>query len=177
MSNIKFIKAILTTIFVILVFTQSKSEVKIAFVEMDTIMEESLAGKSLIKQLTNINNDNKKYFDEYKKKLDLKKNKINSQKNILSKDEYEKKVLALNSDFESFKKEGRNKINFIESKRDEAMKKILSELKIILSEYSDKHKLTFIIDQKNIIIGMSDLNVTKEILELLNLKLKKISLK
>ena len=73
MSNIKFIKAILTTIFVILVFTQSKSEVKIAFVEMDTIMEESLAGKSLIKQLTNINNDNKKYFDEYKKKLDLKK--------------------------------------------------------------------------------------------------------
>ena len=177
MSNIKFIKAILTTIFVILVFTQSKYEVKIAFVEMDTIMEESLAGKSLIKQLTNINNDNKKYFDEYKKKLDLKKNKINSQKNILSKDEYEKKVLALNSDFESFKKEGRNKINFIESKRDEAMKKILSELKIILSEYSDKHKLTFIIDQKNIIIGMSDLNVTKEILELLNLKLKKSSLK
>ena len=177
MSNIKFIKAILTTIFFFFLFTQSKSEVKIASVEMDTIMEESLAGKSLIKQLTNINNDNKKYFDEYKKKLDLKKNKINSQKNILSKDEYEKKVLALNSDFESFKKEGRNKINFIESKRDEAMKKILSELKIILSEYSDKHKLTFIIDQKNIIIGMSDLNVTKEILELLNLKLKKISLK
>jgi len=174
--NIKFIKAILTTIFVIFVFTQSKSEVKIAFVEMDTIMKESLAGKSLIKQLSNINNDNKKYFDQYKKKLDSKKNKINSQKNILSKDEYEKKVLALNSDFESFKKEGRNKINFIESKRDEAMKKILSELKIILSEYSDKHKLTFIIDQKNIIIGMSDLNVTKEILELLNLKLKKISL-
>lgn len=176
MRNIKFIKAILTTIFVIFVFTQSKSEVKIAFVEMDTIMKESLAGKSLIKQLSNINNDNKKYFDQYKKKLDSKKNKINSQKNILSKDEYEKKVLALNSDFESFKKEGRNKINFIESKRDEAMKKILSELKIILSEYSDKHKLTFIIDQKNIIIGMSDLNVTKEILELLNLKLKKISL-
>ena len=143
---------------------------------MDTIMKESLAGKSLIKQLSNINNDNKKYFDQYKKKLDSKKNKINSQKNILSKDEYEKKVLALNRDFESFKKEGRNKINFIESKRDEAMKKILSELKIILSEYSDKHKLTFIIDQKNIIIGMSDLNVTKEILELLNLKLKKISL-
>ena len=136
MRNIKFIKAILTTIFVIFVFTQSKSEVKIAFVEMDTIMKESLAGKSLIKQLSNINNDNKKYFDQYKKKLDSKKNKINSQKNILSKDEYEKKVLALNSDFESFKKEGRNKINFIESKRDEAMKKILSELKIILSEYS-----------------------------------------
>ena len=176
MRNIKFIKAILTTIFVIFVFTQSKSEVKIAFVEMDTIMKESLAGKSLIKQLSNINNDNKKYFDQYKKKLDSKKNKINSQKNILSKDEYEKKVLALNSDFESFKKEGRNKINFIESKRDEAMKKILSELKIILSEYSDKHKLTFIIDQKNIIIGRSDLNVTQEVLKKLNNKIKKITL-
>ena len=32
-------------------------------------------------------------------------------------------------------------------------------------EYSKKNELTFIIDQKNIIIGKSDLNITKEILK------------
>mgnify|MGYP001178422719 FL=1 len=56
------------------------------------------------------------------------------------------------------------------------MNKILRELKIVLSEYSDQNKLTFIIDQKNIIIGRSDLNVTQEVLKMLNNKIKKITL-
>ena len=54
------------------------------------------------------------------------------------------------------------------------MDKILSELNILLSEYSNKNELTFIIDQKNIVIGKTNLNITKEILKLLDLKLKKI---
>ena len=56
------------------------------------------------------------------------------------------------------------------------MQKILSELKILLSDYSNENNLTFIIDQKNIIIGKSDLNITSQILKLLDKKLKKVSL-
>ena len=115
-----------------------------------------------------------KYFNEYKKKLDLEKNKIQTQKNILSKEEYEKKIISLNKDFEKFKIDGNKKINLLKLKRDKAMDKILSELNILLSEYSNKNELTFIIDQKNIVIGKTNLNITKEILKLLDLKLKKI---
>ena len=56
------------------------------------------------------------------------------------------------------------------------MKKILGEINLILSKYSEENQLTFIIDQKNIIIGQTNLNVTDEILKKLNSKLKKISL-
>ena len=56
------------------------------------------------------------------------------------------------------------------------MEKILAELTIILTEYSKKNELSFVIDQKNIIIGRVDLNITKEILKLLNAKLKKVPL-
>ena len=55
------------------------------------------------------------------------------------------------------------------------MKKILGELNIVLTEYSNKNELTFIIDQKNIIIGKSDLNITNEIIKQLNQKLKEIT--
>jgi len=55
------------------------------------------------------------------------------------------------------------------------MKKILDELNIVLSEYSKKNELTFIIDQKNIIMGKADLNITNEIIKLLNLKIKKLN--
>ena len=68
------------------------------------------------------------------------------------------------------------KIELLKTKRNIGMKKILDELNILLSEYSEKNELTFIIDQNNIIMGKADLNITNEIIKLLNLKLKKITL-
>jgi len=172
----QYFKTIIFTVFVIFIFTQSKSETKIAIIDTEVIMKESLAGKSLIKQLTKIDNNNKKYFLEYEKNLKLKKKKISSQINILAKEEYDKKVIILNDDFKKYQKEVQDKIKLTQSKRNVAIKKILSELNILLSEYSNKNELTLIIDQKNIIIGRADLNITTEILKLIDSKLKKVSL-
>ena len=176
MINIQYFKTVILTVFVLLIFTQSKSAVKIAIIDTEVIMKESLAGKSLIKQLSKIDDSNKKYFLKYEKKLKLKKEKISSQINILSKEEYDKKVLILNEDFKKYQDEVRDKLELTKSKRDKALKKILSELNVLLSNYSNENELTFIIDQKNIIIGRTDLNVTSEILKLIDLKLKKVSL-
>ena len=176
MINIQYFKTVILTVFVLLIFTQSKSAVKIAIIDTEVIMKESLAGKSLIKQLSKIDDSNKKYFLEYEKRLKLEKKKISSQINILSKEEYDKKVLILNEDFKKYQNEVRDKLELTKSKRDKALKKILSELNVLLSNYSNENELTFIIDQKNIIIGRTDLNVTSEILKLIDLKLKKVSL-
>ena len=176
MINIQYFKTVILTVFVLLIFTQSKSAVKIAIIDTEVIMKESLAGKSLIKQLSKIDYSNKKYFLKYEKKLKLEKEKISSQINILSKEEYDKKVLILNEDFKKYQNEVRDKLELTKSKRDKALKKILSELNVLLSNYSNENELTFIIDQKNIIIGRTDLNVTSEILKLIDLKLKKVSL-
>ena len=172
----QYFKTVILTVFVLLFFTQSKSEVKIAIIDTELIMKESLAGKSLIKQLSKIDNGNKKYFLKYETKLKEEKKKISAQINILSKEEYDKKVSILNKDLKKYQEEVQNKIVLTKSKRDLAIKKILSELNIILSQYSNENKLTFVIDQKNIVIGRSDLNITNQILKLIDLKLKKVSL-
>ena len=88
MINIKYLKTIILTFFVIFLCTQSKSEIKIAFIEMDKIMNQSLAGKSLVKQLNKIDKNNKNNFLKKEEKLKLEKDKITSQKNVLSKEEY-----------------------------------------------------------------------------------------
>jgi outer membrane protein len=172
----QYFKTVILTVFVLLFFTQSKSEVKIAIIDTELIMKESLAGKSLIKQLSKIDNGNKKYFLKYETKLKEEKEKISAQINILSKEEYDKKVSILNNDFKKYQEEVKNKVVLTKSKRDLAIKKILSELNILLSQYSNENKLTFVIDQKNIVIGRSDLNITNQILKLMDLKLKKVSL-
>ena len=76
MINIQYFKTVILTVFVLLIFTQSKSAVKIAIIDTEVIMKESLAGKSLIKQLSKIDDSNKKYFLEYEKRLKLEKKKI-----------------------------------------------------------------------------------------------------
>ena len=161
---------------IMLISTQVKSEVKVAFIEMDKLINSSIVGASLIKQLNVIDTRNRKNFDEIKKKLNLEKKKINSQINVLYEEEYKKKVSNLNKEFEDYKEKGKKEIQSLEKKRVIAMKKILGEINLILSKYSEENQLTFIIDQKNIIIGQTNLNVTDEILKKLNSKLKKISL-
>jgi len=172
----RYLKTILLTFIIVFISTQSKSELKIAIIEMDTLLRDSLVGKSLQKQLSTIEKNNQKFIEKNKKELNLKKDKINAQKNILSPEEFNKKILELNKEFESFKMNTKKKIQNSQSKRDIAMKKILKKLNLILSEYSNKNKITFILDQNNIIIGRTDLNVTSEILKLLDQQLTKISL-
>tara|TARA_B100000579_G_scaffold433893_1_gene453561 strand:- start:438 stop:611 length:174 start_codon:yes stop_codon:yes gene_type:complete len=56
------------------------------------------------------------------------------------------------------------------------MEIILKTLSPILTEYSKNNNISLIMDKKNIIIGKTELNITKEILILLDEKIKKIKL-
>ena len=162
--------------FLIFFSFESKSEIKVAFIQMDYLMNKSLAGKSLIEQLNKIDKKNSIDLKQIKEKLNSEKKDISQKKNILSSDEYNNKVTELNKKFESFQSDARAKVQKMKSLRDNGLQKIMNELNIILSEYSKKNELTFIIDQKNIIIGKTDLNITNEILTLLDQKLKKVKI-
>ena len=61
--------------------------------------------------------------------------------------------------------------------KDNSTKVILKNINDILAEYSTKNSISMIIEKKNIIIGKSDLNVTNEILDLLNKKITTVELK
>ena len=60
--------------------------------------------------------------------------------------------------------------------KDESAKLILKNINEIISEYSTKNSISMIVEKKSIIIGKSELNITNDILELLNKKIKKIEL-
>ena len=61
--------------------------------------------------------------------------------------------------------------------KDNSTKVILKNINDILAEYSTKNSISMIIEKKNIVIGESDLNVTNEILDLLNKKITTVELK
>ena len=55
------------------------------------------------------------------------------------------------------------------------MEKILKVLSPILTEYSKERNISIVMDKKYIIVGKTELNLTDEILKLLDSKIKKIN--
>ena len=171
-------KFIIITFSFLLYFNSAISnDLKIVYVDIDKIINESDVGKDITRQLEDLNNKNIKKFKEKEKTLENEEKKIIKQKNILAKEEFEKKVILLQKNVRNFKKEiNTSRIN-LDKKRLEATAKILNVLNPILSEYSVKNSISLIMQKKNIVIGKSDLDKTSEILKLVNAKIKSVKVK
>ena len=97
-----------------------------------------------------------------------------SKKNILSKEEFEKEKSNLRNDVKNYNSQRNEKINSVTEKRLKSMEEIVKILSPILAEYSKENNISIIMDKKNIIVGKTELNITREILALLDDKIKKI---
>jgi len=149
---------------------------KIVYVDVDRIINQSTAGINLLKQIKNINTKNASKFKKREQELIEIENKIIKKKNVLSKEDFEKQAKALNNDVANFKQEINKSRKALAQKKLEATTKILNVLNTILSEYSSKNSISLIIQKKNIVIGKSELDITKPILDLVNAKIKSVKL-
>ena len=148
----------------------------IYYIDIDFIMNNSLAGKSIIKELNKINKSNQNEFQKIKKNLLGEEKKIISKKNILSEQEYLKEAELFKKKVEDYKLARNKKINDISKMKNNSQKKLIETLTPILAEYAQKNSISYIIPKQNIIIGKSELDLTKTIIEILNSKIKKINL-
>ena len=139
-------------------------------------MNQSIAGKYLNSQLDKIHKTN---LEEFKKKEeDLKKEEvlILSQKNVLSDEDYKNKVNLFKEKLNSYKKNRQEKIDLVTKKRMNSTANLLKEINPILSDYSKKNGISIILRKQDIILARTDLDITKQIIEAIDLKIKKINL-
>ena len=61
-------------------------------------------------------------------------------------------------------------------KKIDATSKLLKEITPILADYSKKNKISIILKKKDILLGRTDLDITNEIIDIVNSKVKKINL-
>ena len=170
--NIKIIFFLL--IFINLIAGTVRSE--IVYINMEKLFKESMVGISLNKQITEINNLNEKNIKKLEIEIKSEDENINSQKNILNEDELKKKISILNvkiKDYQSLIKKNKDNLN---KKRIEGTNIILNNLKPILSEYSEKNSISMVLQKQNVIIGKKELDITKDIILILNEKIKKIDI-
>jgi len=171
-------KKLLIIFFSIILYcnTSTSNELKIVYVDLDKIINQSEAGKQISKQLENLNNKNIKKFKKKEKEIADEEKNIIKQKNIMPKDEFEKKVKILQKNIKNFKRDINTSRQDLDKKRVEATTKMLKVINPILSDYSSKNLISLIIQKKYIVIGKSELDVTSQILKIVNTKIKTVKL-
>ena len=169
------IKLISILIFFLFSIPAYSSE-KVVYLDVEKIMQESIAGKSIISQLKKKREASISKLKKKEKEIIEKEKKLISQKNVLSKEEFESKLKELRSDVSNYQKDRNKSSNEIKKSRVNASTKLISKLTPILEEYSKKNSIRIIVQKKNIVMGKKEDDITKDILELINQKVKSIKI-
>ena len=95
---------------------------------------------------------------------------------MISAEEYKKKVSNLRSKVSSLQKERNKLLESVAKQRAKARSEILKNLNPIIKEYMKEKKIRMVLDKKSLLLADENLDITNDIINLLNKKLKLIKL-
>ena len=146
----------------------SFAEKKIAFIDIDLIINTSEFGKKSFKIIDKNFKKENEVLLEIEKNLISKEKEILKQKNVLSEEELNNKLVDLKKEINDFQ---RKKILINEKfnkMRLEKTNEMVQSLNNILSKYADENNISLVIQKKFIVIAKSGLDITSEILKIFN---------
>ena len=148
----------------------------VAYLDVQYIIDNSDIGLFYKNKIKLIQDKNSNILKPIEDRIKNKELEIKNKKNILNKSEIENKINDLNKqikDYQINRKELNNKLN---KKKKEYNSKILALLNHLLTNYVDKNAIVIVLEKKNILVGIKSLDITSNLLELINKETKKQNL-
>ena len=172
----KFLSLLITFIFIIFL-NNVNAEQKIVFFDMDRIVSTSTPGSSLLKQLKDISDKNLILLNKKEKSFKEKETKLISQKNIITESEFINKVDLLKKEINEHNKNRIKLIDDFNKLKIQNTNKFLKSINIILAKYSNDNAISLILQKKNLVIGVTELDITDDILKIVNNDIKEFKIK
>ena len=172
-------KIIFSLILVFFLFftNQAFSEQKIAFINMDKVMSTSKSGVSILKQLTDLKNKNSKFLNEEEKKFKEKEKKLIAQKNIISVKDFNNKVNELKSEIKNYNQNRNKMIEDFNKLKVDNTNNLLKLINPILVKFSNDKEISIILQKKDLVVAKSELDITDEIIKIINEQVKEFKIK
>ena len=171
-------KILLSSILVVFFFTiQAFSEQKIAIIDMDKVISTSKSGVSILKQLTDLNNKNLIFLKKEEKKFKEKEIKLISQKNIISETDFQNKVNELKSEIKNYNQNRDKMINEFNKLKVDNTNNLLKLINPILLKFSDDKEISIILQKKNLVVAKTQLDITDEVIKIVNSEIKEFKIK
>ena len=165
------------SIFFLIFINPVTSEQKIVFVDMDMLVSISKPGSSIFNQLKDVNNKNLNYLKKEEKKFKEKEKKLLAQKNIISESDFKNKIDELKSEIDNYNQNRNEMIKKFNKLKVENTNNILKLITPILAKYSTENEISIILQKKDLIIGKTELDITDEIITIINNEIKEFKIK
>ena len=152
------------------------AENQVYFINLKKVLNESKAGSAAQEKLVKEFENQDKKFKNEANTLKKQETELINQRKTLSADEYKKKVSSLRKKNVDFQNRRRNASSNFVKKKNNARNQLLKSLNPILQKYMDENGIMMIMNEKNVILANSKVDLTNTIIDLLNKELKSIKL-
>ena len=153
------------------------AEQKIVYIDMDKVVSTSISGLSLLKKLNNINNKNLKFLKEEEIKLKDKETKLISQKSIISQTELKKLTIDLKSEIKKYNQDRKKIISDFNRLKVNNTGRLLNLINPILVKFSNEKEISIILQKKDLVIGKTELDITDDVIKIIDTEIKEFKIK
>ena len=162
--------------FFLIFTTQLNASEKIVFIDINFIFNNSDAGKDLKKKISEKNDLINNEINKFKIDIENKKKKLLAQKNVMSVEEYNKKVNTLEKQIQEMNINITNKKKEFAIYQQQLENSFSKSLNKFIEQFSEKNSIDIILNKDNLLMAKKKLNITNQIFELFNTQVKTINL-
>mgnify|MGYP001270945367 FL=1 len=159
-------------IFLLIIFNflTFNSKAQIAYIDINLILNTSKVGKSLNLFIKKIENEDLTKYKLIENDLLKKEKELISQQNILKKEQFQSKLTKLSTEVQKYRSDKKMSLEKLKKIRIDKTKEILKTLNPIITKYVDSNAISIVLPKKNIIVGKKNLDITEQIITLLDNK-------
>jgi outer membrane protein len=147
------------------------------FIDFTKVLNESKAGKGAQDFLKNKFKKESVKFSKLEQSIRKEEQDVINKKKLVTNDEYLKLVKALRDKVGKLQKDKQDSIKNVAKLRQTAKTDLLKILNPIIKKYMEDNKIRLVLDKKSILLGDQNLEITSQIIEILNKKVTSLNLK
>ena len=172
-----FIKFFFITILLLFSFNNLKAQEKVAYLDIDFILSNTLVGKSLLNSLKKEEELKINKFKNSDEEFKNEEKNIFFKKKLISNDEFNKEIKILQIKFQEYRNNKVKEIDALKKKRNNNIVNLLNLINPIIEKYMAENSIYMLIDKKNVFIASKNFDITNKLIELINNQIKTIEIK
>ena len=141
---------------------------KVAFLDINFLVENSIFGKKILKELKVLDDQNISKLKLLEKKIKDKEKKINQTRNIVSEEKYNEQVVLIKNDIKKFRQDKEKMVKNFKLKKQEGFREFLKKIDPLLKDYMKQNSIAVLLDKKNVFIGKSEYDITLDLLKVID---------
>jgi outer membrane protein len=170
-------KIFFLTLIILLSTNNLKAEDKVAFLDIDFILTNTIAGKFLLENLKKQEEIKINKFKIDDEKFKNNEKKILAKKNLVSVEEIKKEMNELQIEFQKYNNDKKKEIDYLKKKRNTNIINFINSINPIIEKYMADNSIYMLMDKKNVFIAKNDYDITQKLIKLIDNQFKTFEIK